>query len=96
MATKVRRQIYLGQEQDARLRREAKTQGISTSELIRNRLDTPAISTFRARPNPDALKKVFEFIEKRKALGQTGKPWRWNREEIYEERLSRYGKRVSD
>ena len=30
--------------------------------------------------------ETLRFVEERKALGITGEPFRWNREEIYEER----------
>jgi len=93
MSTMVRMQIYIKKGQSLLVKREAKELGISAAEVIRRRIDVkPSPVRFRTRPNPAAIKPFFDLIEKRKALGQAKKGWKWNREELYEERMSRYGR----
>jgi hypothetical protein len=79
------------------VKREAKALGISVAEVIRRKIDTTPVLKFRTRPDPSAIKPFLEMADKRTALAPIKKSWRWNREELYEERISRYGgKRVSD
>jgi hypothetical protein len=49
--------------------------------------------------DPDKLsawEQLMQFVEERKAEAQPGEPYRWNREEIYAERESRWLKLKED
>jgi hypothetical protein len=50
--------------------------------LVRRQLE----ATVRPRARADHVRRLFELMDK--AVAQT-KGWKWNREEIYAERLSR-------
>ena len=40
----------------------------------------------------DDIDPALAFLEQTAGQGKPDPDWKWNREEIYEERLSRYGK----
>lgn len=96
MATKIRKQVYIEPRQERLLKREARAQGVSEAELIRRAIDTVASGRHRGGTNPAALDRFFEFVQERMAKGPLPGKRNWTREDAYEERLSRYGKRVSD
>ncbi len=97
MATKVRVQIYLEKRQQRSLRRQAKAQGISMAEAIRRAIDASPPLSPQGGTDPSAIKSFLAaakaYAEKAKDMEQ--KPWRWNRDELYEERMARYDKRSS-
>lgn len=87
----VRKQIYIPKRQDEWLKRVSKARGISEAEVIRQAIDNTTDTQF-SYSNPygqDEWHKFLEFVEERKKLPVTGEPVKWNREEIYEERLNR-------
>ena len=93
MPTKVRKQIYLDQRQNRQLKRLAEARGVSEAQVIRNLLDDQAASA-RTEPLPpdrEAWEAFVRFARQRAQAGLTGEPYKWNRDEIYEERESRYG-----
>jgi len=90
----VRKQIYLPRKQNLLLKRLAKQRRISEAEVIRQALEreveqvTPVI-----HDSTVAWEEITLFVEKRKAsLAGKGKPVRWNRQELYEERESRWNR----
>ena len=95
MATKVRKQIYIEARQERLLKREAKARGMSEAAVIRQAIDAlphmPAGGT-----NPAALDAVLKLARERAAKGPLPGKRDWTREDAYEERLARYGKRVPD
>jgi hypothetical protein len=95
MSTKVRKQIYLEERQNRLLKREAKAQRVSEAELVRRAIDAALKTGTRGATNPAALKPFLEFARKRLAQGPIPGGRRWKREDVYEERLARYGKRLS-
>ncbi len=99
MSRMVRKQIYIEEEQDAALREVAEEYGVSQAELIRQAVEQKIAGRRRVRVRyPEkirkkALENLKKFSEARKALkvetgAQEGRGW--TREEIYEERESRY------
>lgn len=87
MARMVRKQIYITQEQNEQLKREAAKRRVSEAELIRYGID--AVRTLPGR-RLDAWQDELAFIRQRaEELGTLEKPRIWTREELYEERVGR-------
>ncbi len=99
MSRMVRKQIYIEEEQDAVLREVAEEYGISQAELIRQALEREIVGRRRVRVRyPDAMrKKAFEefvrFVRSRESLPVEGEAYKWNRQDAYEERESRYDRK---
>lgn len=94
---KIRKQIYLEKKQDQQLKRLAETRGVSEAEVIRHTLDLQLSGLPQSPTPPDS--DAWEIAHKTmlRLLGQGPLPKqgrRWTREDIYEERLSRYGPRL--
>jgi hypothetical protein len=89
----VRKQIYLPPRQNLLLKRLAKQRGVSEAEVIRRAIEREADFIAPVQNGEKALANMLVFAEKRKEIyaGQ-GKPFQWNRAEIYEERESRWFK----
>jgi type IV secretory pathway ATPase VirB11/archaellum biosynthesis ATPase len=90
----VRKQIYLPQRQDKVLKHMARERGISEAEVIRQALEREAESTASIpRGSVAAWDAILQFLQKRKeTLVKKGKPVAWERQELYEERESRWTK----
>jgi hypothetical protein len=91
MARMRRKQIYIEERQEILLRRLAKRHGLSEAELIRQAVDREARAS-RLAPLTAARTALADFIEFGKsrtaAPGSAGRTWR--RENLYDERLSRF------
>ncbi len=89
-----RKQIYLPRRQNLLLKRLAKQRGVSEAEVVRQALEHEAeIGAPAAGNSPDAWEEILRFVEKRKeTVADQGEPIHWNRQEIYEERESRWFK----
>ena len=91
MAQMLRKQIYIEKRQRALLKRLAKKRGVSEAEIIRQAIDHETLDT----PAPalpidyEAWEQALAFMHARRALGGQEQPYRWRREDAYEERLSR-------
>ena len=96
MSEMVRKQIYISRRQQALLKRLAKQRGLSEAEIIRQAIDREAVKT-SARielSSQEAWDKAYQFmLSLRERAGLFKEPYRWNREELYEERLGRYESR---
>jgi hypothetical protein len=93
----VRKQIYISKRQDEWLKRLSKARGISEAEVIRQVIDDQATTSSYQQLSgyQTDWEKAVEFMQSLKSRkSQFSEPYRWNREEIYEERLNRY--KVSD
>ena len=92
MAQMVRKQIYIDRRHNALLKRLARARQVSEAEIIRQALEhevlVKRIPAFQ--PDPEAWADVLRLIAERRALGVTGEPYRFNRDEIYEEREARW------
>src|SRR5438045_3872559 len=93
MPTKVRKQIYLEQRQNRQLKRLAEARGISEAEVVRQLISAEATSAASQALPPDraAWEAIVAFSQQRAQSGVTGQPYQWNRDEIYEDRLGRFG-----
>jgi hypothetical protein len=92
----IRKQIYIPKHQATRLKRLAKARGVSEAEIIRQaiaqHLGGGASPSFR--PDPLAWERAYHFMLSLQAKGPLpNRRRKWTREELYEERLSRYGRR---
>lgn len=91
----VRKQIYLPKRQNLALKRLAKQRGVSEAEVIRQALDREAdLAMPVVHDSHKALEKIFAYVEslRNRPEFMQGKPYKFNREELYEERESRWVK----
>jgi hypothetical protein len=88
----IRKQIYIQKRQDLLLKRLSNARGLSEAEIIRQAIEREIGGTSPLPLPADraAWEELLAFLEQRKALGVTGEPYRWNRQEIYEERENRW------
>ena len=93
MAQMIRKQVYIQPRQDQTIKQRARTLGITEAEVIRRAIDgeTAALPSSRVR-DLGAWKREKAFIARRVSGGVASAHRRFGREEIYEERLSRYGR----
>jgi predicted nucleotide-binding protein len=91
MARMVRKQIYIYKRQQAQLKRISEARGISEAEIIRNALDREVNSQIAPyHYDEEAWKKILEAIDKQAAEGVSGEPYKFRREDAYEERENRW------
>lgn len=92
MAQMLRKQIYIHKRQQILLKKLAKARGVSEAEIIREAIDreTRPGATQPMQHDPTALTEVIQFALSRRKQGAKGEPYRWNRMDAYEERLSRF------
>jgi len=86
MSQMVRKQIYIYKRQEAQLRRISEAQGVSEAEIIRRALEQ-ALGSGAEKISMSAKSPLDEFIEliRSKKRG-TGQPYKWNRQDAYEDR----------
>lgn len=90
----IRKQIYLGKQQDMLLKRLSKARGVSEAELIRQALDREFNrgAPHRHRRDPQAWARARRLMLALQAQGPlSDRPRSWRREDLYEDRLNRYG-----
>ena len=96
MTQMVRKQVYIQKRQQAALKRLARARGVSEAELIRQAIDRQLSSSAAQAfsPDPKGWEKARQFMLALRARGPlTDRPRTWKREDLYEDRLSRYGRR---
>ena len=100
LARMVRKQIYITEEQDRSLKKRVVESGLSEAELIRRSLDMqlkgPAATAKEGLTppamirDPEAWQAYCAIVESRVSLEVPQESWKFNREELYEERLGRW------
>jgi hypothetical protein len=92
MAQMIRKQIYISQAQENLIKRLASLRRTSEAEVIRQALERETTGRLEQAfvPDPDALRRVIQAGLDRRALGISGEPYQFRRDDAYEERLSRY------
>lgn len=89
----VRKQLYIEQGQERALKRRAKALGVSEADLVRQALDAllqGERDTYTAPGSRDAL---HEFLDRASQVADAQRDLpRYRREDIYEERESRWGR----
>jgi hypothetical protein len=99
MTDMVRKQVYIHKRQQALLKRLSSLRGMSESEIIRNAIDREVENRNNTHPlgnSHNALQESIAFALSLRERPFIGEPYRWNREEIYEERENRWVKRGQD
>jgi hypothetical protein len=93
MVQMVRKQVYIQRQQEIALKRLSKNRGLSEAELIRQAIDRQAGgATAPFVPDADAWEEAHAFmlaLHDREAV--TDQPRDWRREDLYEDRVGRYG-----
>ncbi len=92
MEQMIRKQIYIQRRQETLLKRAAKQRRLSQAEIIRRALERElgASVSHPMRLKSDAFEKAHKFIVARRAqVGSKTQPYRWRREDAYEERMNR-------
>jgi hypothetical protein len=88
----IRKQVYIEPLQDANLKKQAKTLGITEAEVIRRAIDSQMSLLVPGLRDLSAWEREKAFIVQRMA----GKPLpggrKFRREETYEDRLKHYGR----
>lgn len=96
MPQMVRKQIYIDKRQKAQLKRAAKARGVSEAELIRQAIDQKLAGGAKGTPrDPQAWARAMALMRSLQAQGPVPNRRRtWTRDELYEERESRHGRRA--
>ena len=93
----VRKQLYIEERQEQALKRRAKALGVSEADVVRQALDAMLGAGRKAPVLPghrEALREVLERASQFAASGQgLPKQARYRRDELYEERENRWGRR---
>ena len=91
----VRKQIYLEERQEARLKRVARARGVSEAEVIRQAIDRQVMGAAAEAGvgDPNAWESALRFMRSLAAHPRKkGLDRGWTREDAYAERLSRHGR----
>ena len=92
----VRKQLYLEETQDRALKARARELGISEAELVRRALDAalrPKEHAHFASPRRAALRRLLDNAKRLSEQHAFTEGYRFNREELYNEREGRWLKR---
>ena len=82
---KVRKQIYLEEHQDRRLREVSEATGLSEAEIIRQMIDRQLPIIYLPRFNREVWEEEKKFIESMRAKYQGPElPRTWRREDLYD------------
>lgn len=92
MSTMVRKQVYIEIRQEEQIKQQAAESGMSEAEIIRQAIDCWLEEQTRRRQAEEAWAQAVAFMEERYAQGPVPGGRTWTRDELYEERLSRYGR----
>jgi hypothetical protein len=93
MAQMIRKQVYIEPRQDALLKRLAKKLELSEAEILRQAIDQQMGAIPTGIKDLDAWEQEKAFIATRMAAGPITSTRKWRREDVYEERLARYGRK---
>ena len=88
----VRKQVYIQRRQEAMLKRLSKALGLSEAEIIRRAIERE-LGGSSLQPSPRSSEALDQFIRtalKHRVEDAKREPYHWNRQELYEERESRW------
>lgn len=91
----VRKQVYIEPRQEALLKQMAERKSVSEAELIRLAIDRQLAGGELQVLPPDSLawEEAHQFMMALRARGPVeGRARAWKRDELYEERMDRYGR----
>jgi hypothetical protein len=86
---KVRKQLYIEERKERLLRQRAKALGVSEAEIVRAALDA-ALAPRKRAPRDEAIERFIAAVEADVQAGHTWRGGKFRRDEIYEERESRW------
>lgn len=90
----IRKQIYLDNRHQESVRRMAAARGVSEAEVIREAIDAQQGQQRSGYKDPAAWNRALKVMRsQRQSDNVRARPKKWRREELYEERLDRYGRR---
>lgn len=81
---KVRKQIYLEEHQDRRLREVSEATGLSEAEIIRQMIDRQLPIIYLPRFNREVWEKEKKFIASLMEKDVPQSPRTWRREDLYD------------
>ncbi len=90
MSRMIRKQVYITPEQEAFLKRRSRELGVTEAELIRRAIDA-FLDEFVELPGSDAANATIYVMEERARIAEAQAARDWTREDLYAERLDRYG-----
>ncbi len=99
MTDMVRKQIYITRRQQALLKRLSHQLGLSEAAIIRQAIDREAAKGKNQIPVSDeqSWQDALSFMRSLRDRSHLFKePYRWNREELYGERMDRYTPKTRD
>ena len=85
----VRKQIYISQEQEERLKRRAQRDGRSEADIIRQGLSAVLDEPADGLTREEAWAQEVAFMRERLAMEVPQRRRMWKREDLYDERLSK-------
>jgi hypothetical protein len=96
MARMIRKQVYIQERQQTVLRRIARKRGVSEAAVIRQAIDgqLEGGQTRFAPPDEEAWRKVLASMRAAQRSKRSVRVRSWKRDDLYEERLSRYDRRT--
>ena len=92
MAQMIRKQIYIDAEHERFLKRRSRELGVTEAEVVRQAL-AEAQRQQTTRNRQQALDDFLSYISEHRTFDAPPTGWKFNREELYDERLDRHGKR---
>jgi hypothetical protein len=87
VAAMVRKQVYIGPDQERFLKRRASELGIAEADLIRQAVDLLAQAPATQIFDPEAWADEEAMLDRRAGVVAEQSVWRFRRNEIYQERL---------
>ena len=90
----VRKQLYIADDQERRLKRRARKLGVSEAELVRRALDAVLADEDATLPRPDREETVAGLLATIERIGRRSAfpaAWKFSRQEAYSERERRLG-----
>lgn len=91
----IRKQIYLDERHNEAVRKMAKARGVSEAEVIREAIDSHGGQQVRKSAlDPAAWTRALKLMRSLRTTTGRARVIRkkWNREELYEDRLKRYAR----
>lgn len=92
MAQMIRKQIYIDAANEKFLKQRASELGVTEAEVVRQAL-TEAERQVMSASRREALDRLLTYIREHRTFDAPQTGWKFNREELYDERLDRFGKR---
>lgn len=91
MGSMIRKQLYISEEQERRLKRRARLHAQSEADIVRQYIETGlAQDEAGEMAAEEAWQRQLELMEQRAKLDVPRQGRTWRREDAYEERLTRY------